>query len=319
MLLDDLIRGLRESKGFLHKRDIAAVLARLPAGKTRVGDDCAAIPDGTGHLLFAIEGFLDEFVSLDPWFAGYCGIMVNVSDIYAMGGRPLAVVDALWSADHERAALLLEGLLAASAAYGVPIVGGHTNTRSRGEQLAVAVLGRASCLLDSFAAQPGEQLLAVADHRGRYREPNHYWDASTGAPGARLQRDLELLPELAEAGLCRAAKDVSMGGLLGTALMLLECSSLGAELDLTAIAAPPGVALARWLSTFPSYGFLLSVPDAHVAAVQQRFDARALVCTSIGRTNDSRRVVLREREAAGELWNFATASFIGAHQRGAFT
>ena len=53
-----------------------------------VGDDCAAIPDGDGFLLFAIEGFMNEFVARDPWFAGWCGVMVNVSDIAAMGGGP---------------------------------------------------------------------------------------------------------------------------------------------------------------------------------------------------------------------------------------
>jgi selenophosphate synthetase-related protein len=65
-----------------------------------------------------------------PWFAGYCGVMVNVSDIYAMGGRPLAVVDALWSAGAETARPLLEGLAEASRRYGVPIVGGHSNHKS---------------------------------------------------------------------------------------------------------------------------------------------------------------------------------------------
>src|ERR1700710_617639 len=114
MSLSEIIRGLRDSKGFSHKRDIAAVLARLPAGSVRVGDDCAALPDGDSQLLFAIEGFLGEFVATDPWFAGYCGVLVNVSDIYAMGGRPLAVVDALWSAGSPHAAEILRGLEAAS-------------------------------------------------------------------------------------------------------------------------------------------------------------------------------------------------------------
>jgi AIR synthase-related protein len=314
--LDDIIRGLRDSKGFVHKRDIANVLTRLPPGLVALGDDCAALPDGDATLLFAIEGFMSEFVAQDPWFAGYCGVMVNLSDIYAMGGRPLAVVDALWSAGPERAERILEGMLAASAAYGVPIVGGHTNTRSTSDQLAVAVLGRATHLLDSFQAQAGEQLLAVADHRGRYREPHAYWDASTDAPSPRLRADLELLPQIAEAGLCRAGKDVSMGGLLGTALMLLECSGLGAEIDLTSIEPPSGVALERWLATFPSYGFLLSVPDRNVHSVQTRFAARSLACTSIGRTDTSRRVVLRAGEARGELWDFVSESFIGASPRG---
>ena len=69
-----------------------------------LGDDCAALADGEGYLLFAIEGMVSDFVRAMPWFAGYSSVMVNVSDIYAMGGRPLAVVDALVERRHRRRA-----------------------------------------------------------------------------------------------------------------------------------------------------------------------------------------------------------------------
>src|SRR5580704_12202726 len=71
--------------------------AQALSGALRVGDDCAAIPEGDGFLLFAAEGMLESFVADDPWFAGYCAVMVNLSDIAAMGGRSLAVVDILWT------------------------------------------------------------------------------------------------------------------------------------------------------------------------------------------------------------------------------
>ena len=40
---------------------------------------------------------LPSFVADDPWFAGYSAVMVNLSDVAAMGGRPLAIVDVLWT------------------------------------------------------------------------------------------------------------------------------------------------------------------------------------------------------------------------------
>ena len=82
-----------------------------------MGDDCAAIPDGDGHLLFAIEGFINSFVAADPWFAGWCAVMVNVSDIASMGGWPIAVVDAIWAEGEPAAEQILDGMKAASAAY----------------------------------------------------------------------------------------------------------------------------------------------------------------------------------------------------------
>src|SRR5580700_8454418 len=190
---DALTDSLRRSPALAAKADIGVVVERLglPSGAIPVGDDCAAIADGDGHLLVAIEGFLNAFVAADPWFAGWCGVMVNISDIAAMGGRPLAVVDAVWADGEGSAAAILDGMKAASAAYGAPIVGGHTNLRTPQAQLAVAVVGRAGLqLLTSFDARPGDALIAAIDHRGAYREPFDNWQAALGAPCERLRGDL---------------------------------------------------------------------------------------------------------------------------------
>ncbi len=127
--LDALAARLRASPALAAKADIGLVAARLGLGPGAipVGDDCAAIPDGDGHLLFAAEGFISAFVDADPWFAGWCGVMVNLSDVAAMGGRALAVVDVVWAEGEAGANAILDGLRAAARAYGVPIVGGHTN------------------------------------------------------------------------------------------------------------------------------------------------------------------------------------------------
>lgn len=320
MTLGELTATLLDSRGFAHKRDIGAamgVLARaLPGGlppAIALGDDCAAIADGDGHLLFAIEGFVDDFVQRMPWFAGYCGVMVNVSDIYAMGGRPIAVVDALWSRGMDPAGDVLKGLAAASQRYGVPLVGGHSNHRSDRGQLAVAILGRAGPkLLTSFDARPGDRLLMAIDLRGAYQEPHPYFNASTEAPAERLRADLELLPRLAEDGLCTAAKDISMAGAIGTALMLAECSQVGAVIDVEAVPRPADVPLARWLQTFPSYGFVLSVrPEAARDAIA-RFHARGLACADVGSIVAGSQMRLRQGRHETLLWDTAVRHFITA-------
>ena len=314
MSLAALILMLRSMPGIVHKQDIAPVLARLNLGAasaTQVGDDCAAIPDGDGFLLFAIEGFIPEFVAADPYFAGYCGVMVNLSDVAAMGGHALAVVDALFSESEADAAEVLRGLASAAARYGVPVVGGHTNTRASSGGLAVAVLGRAKTLLTSFDAQPGDQLIAAIDLRGRMRTPALYWDASTGADASRLRGDLALLPQIAEAGLCKAAKDISMAGIIGTALMLLEASKLGGVIDLDAIVRPAGVALEDWLRMFPSFGFLLSVTPANTETVIAMFTSRGIAACVIGETDGARIMRLRHRGEEQIFWELANEQFVG--------
>ncbi len=315
-----LAAALRQAGGLAHKADLGPLLERLDlsGGPARIGDDCAAIPDRDGWLLFAIEGFLGGFVRTQPWFAGWCGVMVNASDIAAMGGRPVAVVDALWSRDADHAAPMLDGMRAACAAYGIPLVGGHGNTRHDSEQLAVAILGRAQALLTSFDAEPGELLLAAIDLRGAYHEPHPYWDAATrGADGDRLRGDLALLPHIAEAGLCRAAKDISMAGLVGTALMLAECSGIGLEIAPHRVPRPPGVALSRWLTSFPSFGFLLAARPDDAPAIASLFAEREIACAVIGSCVPGSAVVLVEGDERVLFHDHAEHRLLGCGPTGA--
>lgn len=324
MSLAELTDALRGSPGFAHKRDISDVMTvlgrALPGGvadmaqAVAVGDDCAAIPDpsGEGWLLFAIEGLVEEFVARMPWFAGYCGLMVNVSDICAMGGRPIAVVDALWSDGADSSEPVLDGLAAASARYGVPIVGGHSNHRAARGQLAVAVLGRARKLITSFDAQPDDDLILAVDLRGAFEEPYPYWNASTRAPAERLRGDIEILPRLAEDSLCNAGKDVSMAGAIGSALMLLECSGVGAQIDLDSIPRPDGVPLLRWLLSFPSFGYVLSVRPQQRLRVLERFAARGIAAARVGRVIAAPEVWLTQRGERALLWNVKDQPFIRA-------
>ncbi len=267
--------------------------AKKLAGATRVGDDCAAVRSGEEWLLFSAEGMLPSFVAEDPWFAGYSAVMVNLSDVAAMGGRPLAVVDILWSPGLDRAGALWDGMSTASNAYGVPIVGGHTTiTKGDSTFLAAAVLGKAKRLITSFDAVPGDDLLVAVDLRGSWRNEKPFWNASTGAPPERLRADLELLPLIAEMGWCRAGKDISNGGVVGTLAMLLQCSPAGAELRLDQLPRPEGVDLARWLISFPSFGYLLSVSPEFSGYVTAQFAKREIACAVAGRITADRSLLL---------------------------
>jgi len=293
-----------------------AAIASNPAPPTnlpniQLGDDCAAIPDGDGYLLFAAEGMMPFLVETEPWFAGWCAVMVNVSDIYAMGGRPIAVVDTLWSQSLEQSQALFEGMRAAAATYGIPIVGGHTNCHSDYTALSVAILGRATQLISSFTAQEGDRLLVAIDLRGRSHPSYPFWNAATDADPVRLRQDLELLPTLAERGLCDTGKDVSMGGIVGNLLMLLETSGCGAVLNLDAMPRPADVPFEKWLVSFPSYGFLLSVRPEHVAAVQQAFGDRHITCQDIGEICTIPHLILQMQTESTLFWDLSQNPLTG--------
>jgi uncharacterized protein len=314
-MLAELCQTLRQSLGILHKQDIQLISQRCHSlsdtAPILLGDDCAAIPDGDGYLLLAAEGILPQFVEADPWFAGWCAIMVNISDICAMGGRPIAVVDTLWSDSLELSQKLLAGMQAAAQTYHVPIVGGHTNCHSPYSALSVAILGRAQRLITSFNAQPGDCLLMVADFRGQLHPNYAFWNAATTADPIRLRQDLAILPTLAETGWCNAGKDISMGGILGTLLMLLETSGCGAILDLDTVPCPDRVSLEQWLLCFPSYGYLLSVRPIHVPAIQQSFHQHSLICEAIGTVQPGQQLILKQRSETALFWDLAQQQLTG--------
>ena len=315
-----LASTLRGSRGLAGKAEIVHAVTRLGLSASSliaVGDDCAAIPDGDGFLLFAMEGFINAFVAQDPWFAGWCGIMVNVSDIVAMGGRPIAVVDAIWAKDADSSSAILDGLQAASSKFNVPIVGGHTNLASAQGQLAVAILGRAKKLLTSFDAEPGDHLIAAIDLRGRYRDPFMNWEAATDAPADRLRADHEILATLAEEGLSGAAKDISQGGVVGTAGLFAECSGVSMCIDVAAVPRPEGVDLARWLQTFPSFGYLVAVKPHNVAAVLKRFSDRNIAAADIGLISGGYKLSIRSGAHEETIWNFAEKKLTSLTRAGA--
>ncbi|NDJ19563.1 sll0787 family AIR synthase-like protein [Myxacorys almedinensis] len=329
-MLIDLATRLKQAIGIVQKQDIQPIAKQFLDlqgldlqgldSQIRLGDDCAAIPDKAGgYLLLAAEGLLPSLVETEPWFAGWSAVMVNVSDIYAMGGRPTAIVDTIWSTSPDQSAPLLAGMQAASKAYNVPIVGGHTNAHSPYAALSVAILGRATHLITSFDAQSGDRLLVAFNDRGQLHPSYPFWNAATTAEPAQLREDLALLPRLAESGLCNAGKDISMGGIVGTLLMLLETSGCGATLDVDAIPRPAGVSLEQWLVCFPSYGFLLSVRPEKVEAVQTQFHQRDLVCEVVGEIDSTHQLVLRSdraghsqpQERSVVFWDFCEQELTG--------
>lgn len=316
--LNQLLDIARRHAGVEQKRDIAdlaPLMPALPPGFYRNGDDASVIPGTSGWTLLAMEGFIQEFVEADPWFAGWCGVMVNVSDIAAMGGRPTAVVNAIWDQGHHKAKLIMQGMADAARTFGVPVIGGHTNLRAQSTQLAVAILGQAEALLSSFTARDGQALVAAIDLRGAYRAPYRNWNAATTAPPERLRADLELLPQVAERGLATAAKDISQAGVLGTLLMLLECSEQGADIDLGALPQPDGIALEDWLCSFPSFGYVLTCDQRKLPALLSLFADRDIAAAPIGTITAARQVTATLGTERELFWDLASEPLMGFGSR----
>jgi uncharacterized protein len=314
--LQALVAGLREAHGVRSKQRIRPVARALGAvnADIRNGDDAAVIPDEDGFSLLAAEGMQPRFVAQEPWFAGFCAVMTNVSDIAAMGGRARAIVDVVHGGDDDcHTRTMLDGLAAAQALFGVPIVGGHTGFSSAAPSLCAAVLGKARRLITSFDARPGQQVLACIDLRGGFRGDSLHFDAVSNRKAEDVRAQLELLPQLAEAGLVSAGKDISMAGLCGTLLMLCESSGCGAVLELDALPLPDvaGAEPLRWLQAFPSYGFLLAVEPRAVPEVIARFAAHGVRAAAIAELTAGSVLDLRQGAHVARYWDWAREPLMG--------
>ncbi|GAA1011929.1 GNAT family N-acetyltransferase [Acrocarpospora pleiomorpha] len=227
-------------------------------GRGFVGDDGAPVPGG--DLVAACDAILPSMVERDPDWAGWCAVLVNVNDLAAMGAAPVGLLDALGARDASFAARVLAGLHRASDAYGVPVLGGHTQFGVPAA-LSVTALGRTAHPVPGGGGRPGQRVRLTADLGGRWRPgyTGRQWDSTS------MRTPAELRTMIGAVGTARpaAAKDVSMAGIAGTLGMLAEASSCGAVLDMSRLPRPQGATMGDWLTCFPGFAMLTAdVPDA---------------------------------------------------------
>lgn len=314
----DLIRSLKSSARLIHKQGIRDIWnyfpknRRVAGNEVLLGDDAAAIRSEDGYLLLAAEGVYQALLESDPYMAGRTSVLTNVNDIYAMGGRPVAIVDVLFSKGVEDANEVLRGLRDNADRYNVPVVGGHISQNAECRSLSVFMLGKAKKLLTSFGARPGDDLVVVSNLKGKFISGFNFWDSSSMLEGSEAIKQLEAVSGIAEERLADTAKDVSMAGLIGSILMLLESSGKGAVLNIDAVQRPYEVPLGEWLLTFPSFGFIFSLRPDKTPIVKDRFNELDLSCETIGRVTVEKKVLFANDESEKELfWDLNKRPLIG--------
>ena len=254
------------------------------------GDDGAAVAFAGSFAVACGEALLPAFVQRDPFGAGLAAVLTNVNDLAAMGARPLGIVDTV-VADEPTARRILEGIRHGCHLYDVPLLGGHLTRHDGPPALSAFGLGRAERPLSVNRVEPGQALVLGAAIEGELRADFPFF-RGFDERGTRSAGDVRLLADLAERGVAVAAKDVSMAGLVGSLGMLLERNGCGATVDLDALPRPAGVALADWLTCFPSYAFLLCCPEERVGACVAAFEERDLAAAPIGTIDTSGEVAL---------------------------
>lgn len=320
MNLETLASELRGFVGITRKKQIGSIMQFFPVESERIiasfGEDAAVIDDGDEVMLLAADGIWSRLMEVDPEWSGYCSVLVNVHDIAAMGGWPVAMVDVLSVGDDAVATKVLQGMKKAIEKFCVPIIGGHLHPDTPYNALDVAILGKAkkSGLILSSTARAGDVVVAAADLDG---EPHPRFainfDSTSFKDSRTLLHQLGSMQELGERGLVQAGKDISNPGLLGTLGMLLESSKVGAVVDLEAIARPVGMELSAWLKMYPGMGFVVTARPENASAVLEVFERRGLVARVVGRVTEERRLIMRRGDEEAVLFNLETECVTGIH------
>jgi len=295
-----------------------------------IGDDCALLRPAPGHQLAVSTDMLVEgrhfFADVDPASLGHKALAVNLSDLAAMGARPLGftLALALPRADDLWLAALARGLFELADAHACPLVGGDT---TRGPlNLCITVFGEVmpDRALRRDAARVGDDLY-VSGRTGEARLALELmlgtaWATGYAAPGAlqRLRSRLERpTPRLALgqalAGVAHAALDLS-DGLAGDLGHILRASDVGAEIALASLPLAPDLSalpvaqrIECLLNGGDDYELLFTAAPATRGAVAAAAAASQTPVQRIGHITEGSR--LRLLDAAGHAIGFRPASF----------
>lgn len=131
-----------------------------PSTVKGVGDDCAVIRNRDTDILVTtdllLEGVHFDLTYVPLKHLGYKSVIVNLSDVYAMNGRPKQITVSLGISSRftvEHMEELFAGMRLACDIYGVDLVGGDTTSSRQGLVISVTAIGE--CQADKVVTRSG--------------------------------------------------------------------------------------------------------------------------------------------------------------------
>jgi phosphoribosylformylglycinamidine synthase subunit PurL len=250
-----------EHCAYKHSRKL---LGRLPTEGERVvmgpGENAGAVDVGNGHAVaFKVESH-NHPSAVEPFQGAATGVGGILRDVFAIGARPIAVLDSLRFGElsSERSRYLFEGAVAGIGHYGnsigVPTVGGEVYFEPPYEHNclvnAMCVgLARTEEMIRSAAAGPGNVVVLMGASTGR--------DGIGGAsvlasaeleagddskrPSVQIgdpfeeSKLLECCLELLERGLLVALQDLGAAGLTSSAGEMASKGGVGIDIDVARV------------------------------------------------------------------------------------
>lgn len=261
--------------------------ADLPdQGFEGIGDDCAVLPLGGEALVFTsdllTEGvhFLRHATSARE--LGGKSLAVNLSDVAAMGARPVATLLSIAlppDASGVWAEEFMEGYRELSARFGTPLVGGDTTRSESGVTINVTAIGRSPLthLKRRRDARPGDVIFVAGELGASGAGLRDLLAGHPDTPPARIHRNPQ--PQVDE-GIwlggrpeVHAMMDLS-DGLASDLRHILDESDCGAEVELERIPVAAGADLRTAACGGEDYKLLFTAAPTATRQLEEEFLAR---------------------------------------------
>lgn len=261
---------------------IRRMIERWGPAAREIGDDAAVITTlGERSLIVSTDTSVEDVHFRKDWLTpveiGYRAAASALSDLAAMGAKPLGMLVAMGIPEHWQSCLdpLSDGIGEAALAADAPVLGGDMS-RSAELTLTITVLGTARDVLYRSSARPGDRVYltgcigwsgeALAALQGG-QTPSREARARFARPIPRLEEGLWL----AEQGAVSAI-DIS-DGLSSDLRHIAAASSVALEIDVDKIPVAASVDRVRALRSGEEYELACTAPvDLDVAAFERRFN-----------------------------------------------
>ena len=274
--------------------DIATMFGALPHhGFEPIGDDCTVLPMGDDALVMTTDMLVEDVHFLreasTPEEVGIKSLMVNISDVAAMGAIPVATLLSIAlpaSAQGEWAERFMRGYHEVSAKEGVALVGGDTTAAKDKISINVVAIGRAPManIKRRSQAQVGD-VICVTGKLGISSKglvDIMFGDINTTAAKAHRIAQARTAEGawLGTRSEVHAMMDIS-DGIASDIKHIMELSSVGAEIDIEKIPTDYDIRFAT--TGGEDYELLLTVDSAAFDTIaEELFKATGTTLTKIG-------------------------------------
>ena len=293
--------------------DIAAMFGTLPHhGFEPIGDDCTVLDMGDDALVISTDMLVEDVHFLRSASSaeevGYKSLMVNLSDVAAMGATPVATLLSLSLSEatqSEWAEGFMRGFHEGCAKHGVALVGGDTTASRDRVCINVVAIGRAKkCNIKRRSAAKVGDIVCVTGKLGISSKglvDIMFGDLHTTAAKThrRAQARIEEGKWLGEIEAVHAMMDIS-DGIASDIKHIMELSGVGAEIDTALIPTDYDI---RYATTGgEDYELLLTVAeDSFEDIARELYTATGTELTAIGRITEGDTLTWLENGKPTEL------------------